>query len=384
MNIRVTQFAFLLAAVVAASSALAEYPNTLYPAYSNAVIRGQSIGHMVPVQYVEPASLRQPASLVSTLGDVPSDKMDKGKGKKVCPPPWAHRTGVFAEFLYLRGRDAEVSFASPFDGPIAPNTVPIQLGEIAVADPDYNPGYRVGVSWSLDECSSLVATYTDFESHTTQVAQVDPALVLRSQVHHPSATNAAADFLSATASSDIDFQMADVVYRAVWTADECSAVNYIIGARYAHMDQDFQSVFTLAGTTDFVNTSVNFDGAGFLLGIDGERHGRRGFLVYGRSSASFLAGEFSATYFNGSTADPVIVDTNWRAGSVVSILDLELGAGWQSPCGKWRLTGGYLLSTWFNTINTDGWINGVQANEFDDMNDSISFDGFSARAELRF
>ena len=104
---------------------------------------------------------------------------------------------------------------------------------------------------------------------------------------------------------------------------------------------------------------------------------------------SLVAGEFSASYFQGTDQDPEIVNTAWKAGRLVPIFDLELGAGWQSPCGHFRVTAGYVVSMWFNTLTTDSWIRSVQQNNFVGQADAISydtltFDGFTARAEYRF
>jgi hypothetical protein len=97
-----------------------------------------------------------------------------------------------------------------------------------------------------------------------------------------------------------------------------------------------------------------------------------------------LAGEIRTRYFFGNTADPSIVDTNWKAGRLIPMLDLELGAGWQSPCGHYRFTVGYEISMWFNSVTTDEWIHSVGANNPADMKDTMTFDGLTARAEYRF
>jgi hypothetical protein len=66
------------------------------------------------------------------------------------------------------------------------------------------------------------------------------------------------------------------------------------------------------------------------------------------------------------------------------MLDLELGVGWQSPCGHYRFTAGYVVSTWLNTVSTDEWIDSVRNNNFVGLDDRMSFDGLTARGEYRF
>jgi len=169
-------------------------------------------GTIEPVDYV---------SAVGVLNDGHAQK-DEGKGKECyCPPFWAHRCGVFAEYLFLRPRDAEVSYAVATDGAVVlPPNVPIQSGPVGVADPDYSSGFRFGGSICLDECTSLVATYTFFESDTYSEILIDPALpgplAVRSLVEHPGTASAGGNHLFASGDLDIDFQMADIDYRSIW------------------------------------------------------------------------------------------------------------------------------------------------------------------------
>ncbi len=121
------------------------------------------------------------------------------------------------------------------------------------------------------------------------------------------------------------------------------------------------------------------------LGLEGERYSNsRRWLVYGKTAASLVAGEFTADYRQGQSFDPMVVDTTWKADRVVPMLDLELGAGWQSRCGTWRITGGYAFNAWYNTVKTDEWIKSVQSNNFVGLGDGITFDGIVLRCEGRF
>jgi hypothetical protein len=256
---------------------------------------------------------------------------------------------------------------------------------VGITDPDYSAGFRVGGVWAIDDCSSIVGTYSNFETNTSDAATAVPPVVLRSLVLHPGTANAASDFLDAAATLDINFDLVDVDYREVWRSGNTWAVNYLVGVRYARLEQNFRAVHSGVGTVDIVNSAVHFDGGGFRLGLDFEQHvGARGVMFYGKSTANFIAGEFRAAYHQGSNVDPTIVDTDWEAGRIMTILDLELGVGWQSRSGNFRMTAGYLFSGWFNAVGTDEWIEGVQSNDFEGLGEGISFDGLTARMEYRF
>ncbi|NMC20139.1 MAG: hypothetical protein GYA33_06925, partial [Thermogutta sp.] len=130
---------------------------------------------------------------------------------EACLPLWQ----VWGEVLYLRPSDADVPWAVPIDGAIVAGGVPVQVGRLANADIDYNLGFRFGVGRAMDECSSVGASYTFFESHTDDGIETNAPLVLRSLVSHPATDSASADFLRGSASNDVDFQLIDADYRHV-------------------------------------------------------------------------------------------------------------------------------------------------------------------------
>jgi hypothetical protein len=303
--------------------------------------------------------------------------------------PRVCRWQVFGEFLYLCPRKAEIAFAVPFDGPVEEDRVPIQVGPTAMLDPDYEVGFRVGFAWTLDECSSLGATYTYYRSETA--AAIDAGVtghVIRSMVMHPSTPDGASDWLTAQARGEINFDLVDFDYRHVLLRDDPYCVNYLVGLRYAHLDQSFASVFSHE-ITERVDSTTSFDGGGIRIGLDAERYAANcGLLLYGKGAASLVAGKFQADYRQGSVQDPAIVETTWGAGRVVTMLDLELGVGWVSCGGRLRLTGGYLFSGWYDVVKPGDFIRGVQRNDYGGLSNvaenPLQFDGLVARAEWRW
>ena len=107
-------------------------------------------------------------------------------------------------------------------------------------------------------------------------------------------------------------------------------------------------------------------------------------MIYGKAIASFVAGDFRTAYTQMDATDTIVADTTWQAGRVVSITDIELGAGWVSCNGRLRLTGGYTISKWFNTVMVDEYISAVQNNDYVGLGDEMTFDGLVARVEARF
>lgn len=293
---------------------------------------------------------------------------------------------VYGGSIYWRPRDADVAFAAPIDGPIVDggDANPIFVGPVAVADPDFEPGFFAGFQWGLDCGSFLDVRYTMLETNTNGLTQTGAPQVIRSLVAHPSTNSAATDFLRAEARLSIDLDYLDASYRHLFHAGPKHAVHYFVGSRYARLDQRFTSLFTNNGT-ETVQTDLDFDGAGIMLGLDAVRFCCcHGFNFYANTSASFVAGRFRGNYFQGTNSDPIIVDTQWEAGRIVPILDLELGVGWTSKKGHFSVGAGYMVGAWFNTPNTEDFIHAVQYGDFSDTDAALSFDGLTAHAELRW
>ncbi|NLF08594.1 MAG: hypothetical protein GX594_11540, partial [Pirellulaceae bacterium] len=104
--------------------------------------------------------------------------------------------------------------------------------------------------------------------------------------------------------------------------------------------------------------------------------------------ASFIGGEFRGDYLQGSTNDPLIVQTDWKEARLVSILDCEVGLGWTSCAGGLRISAGYMVNAWLNTVKTSEFISAVQANHYHGPDkvegNGLVFDGFVGRVELRW
>ncbi len=312
-----------------------------------------------------------------------------GAGCLCKPPAWAHRHVVFGEFLYLRPRDAELVYAAPVDGPTTPPGNPAdpgnQVGPLGMINPDYDPGFRLGFAWAMNDCTSVLVTWTHLETSTSDHLFAEPGNFVQSQVTHPGVLNAADNWQVAEANYDIDYELLDFDYRTLVTHSDLYAVNVLGGLRYGRLEQRFDSVFSINGSRS-VDTGITFDGLGLKAGVDAERYIRcTGFYAYGKSTASVLAGEMRASFFQRSSFANREIDTRWEAGRIVTIVDLELGVGWRSRCDRFRLAAGYLFSAWFNTLQTDEWIDAVNANHFTNLGgEAMTFDGVVARAEYRF
>lgn len=294
---------------------------------------------------------------------------------------YAHRTGVFGDYLFLQVSGVDMAYAQPRDG-LDPNTS-VPFGAVGVADPDYSSGARIGGSLALDACTSIVGTYTWFESNTEDQISTQVPNSLHSLLIYPGTFTAASNSLFAEAHYDIDFQLADLDYRSRLFSSNKTAFNYIVGLRYGHLDQQFRSTQQASPGQTTVETDTGFDGYGLRLGLDGERQCcGAGIFLYGRGVASFLVGSYDSTYVQTNTFATVQAQTSWTDDRITPILEYELGLGWQSPNGHFRVSAGYYMAAWLNAVTTPDWIDAVQADNFTDVEDSITFDGLTARVEI--
>jgi len=183
------------------------------------------------------------------------------------------------------------------------------------------------------------------------------------------------------------FNLADIDFRHVFYCTECSKVNYLVGVRYANLQQQFTSQFEPI-IRENVDTDVKFDGGGFRLGLEGERGSDCGGLFfYGKASASFLGGEFRGSYLQSSATNPLVAETDWKEARLVSILECEVGLGWTGCNGHVRASAGYMVSGWLNVVKTPEFIAAVQANQYHGPDkidgNGLVFDGRVAHLELR-
>jgi hypothetical protein len=303
-----------------------------------------------------------------------------------CSPKWR----AFADFLYLRPGDDRIPFAVPINGAIVPpvGAPAVEVGKTSAVDINFQPGFRVGFGRSLGNCADVTATYTYYNGDASAATLVDNTTdnppVLRSLVDHPGTTSAPSDFLDAVAHSITRFHLVDIDFRREFLGDNCSALRWLAGLRYAQLTQSFGSQFTNSTTIETVDTDIGFNGGGLRVGLEGERAICGGLFITGRGTASFVGGRFRTDYLQADNFRATVVDTGGKEDRVISILDLELALGWASPKDCLRLSAGYMFSGWYNVLRTNRFISSIRQTDDVDLRDTLTFDGLFARAEVRF
>jgi hypothetical protein len=75
-------------------------------------------------------------------------------------PLWCHRSGVFADMLYLRPGNIDYIYAVEQTGTLPTDSPTGPTGRVGF---DAALGYRLGATFCLSECSSIQASYTWFQ-----------------------------------------------------------------------------------------------------------------------------------------------------------------------------------------------------------------------------
>ncbi|MGI9472515.1 MAG: Lpg1974 family pore-forming outer membrane protein [Rubripirellula sp.] len=301
-----------------------------------------------------------------------------------CQPWWAHRCGVFAEFLLLRPGSTDFIYAVE-QNDVTPGAFP--TGPVGRVNIDSSAGGRLGFSICASQCTSLEVIYTGWEGSTSDSITANGGNVLNSQVVHPSGVTTGSTSLVSSADYSMDFQTLDLAYRHIWRANDCYAINWMGGFRYGNMTQDLtarQDVATATGLVT-VDTDVDFDGFGLLLGLDAERRScRTGLMCYSKALTSFLAGDWKGRYRQTEQIGLGVVGNEYEDYRVTPVMELELGIGWRSPCGRCRASVGYLTTAWYDAVSTREYVNAVRSNNYVNVDETITFSGLTAGLEANF
>jgi hypothetical protein len=292
---------------------------------------------------------------------------------------------AFADYLYWSVHGANVPYAQQFFGVDPATAVP--RGPVEDVSPRYTNGARLGAGFGVCDNGWIVGTYTYFhDTNSSSVRAVDP-FIIRSLLNFPNTVNAAATNLQANAQMTIDLQMGDIDYEWNFCHGDHLSLSFISGARYGHMDQKMLAAYQITGTT-LINPLIYFDGGGPRTGLSGEYKISGGFYGYTKGMVSLLAGEFTGTYTQVNTFTGLVGNTTLRDDRIVPVTELEVGVGWCSSSGRVRLSAGYYVGSWFNTVTIGSFASSVQAVNFtrnaSNNTDTMTFDGFVGKLELRF
>lgn len=166
-------------------------------------------------------------------------------------------------------------------------------------------------------------------------------------------------------------------------------IKWSAGIRFAEVNWDRRA--TLQSISDFGSTTMDFNGGGARVGMEGTRYlGRQQrFAIFARGDMSILLGEVNIEHTSGIAGigggPPAINNvTQFSSTQLIPVLDIEAG-GTFYVTDRLTVSGGYLLSAWFDLGMRDTFdvLEGAGPISFDDSN-ILGFDGFFVRSEFAF
>jgi hypothetical protein len=291
----------------------------------------------------------------------------------------------FADYIFWSVHGVDVPYAQPFLGVDPATAVP--RGQVFTVSPTFTSGMRFGAGAGIDDCSWVVGTVNYFRTGNNSTAEAPAGFVLRSLLAFPNTVNAAGDSLKADADYHITLVTADIDYKHAIINNDTLILSWLAGARYTHLDQHLFANYVITGLTT-IESRVNFDGGGPRAGLDARYRICGGFFGYGTGVADLIAGKFTGQSTERNIFTGLVGNSLVNENRVLPILELELGFGWQSANGRLRISGGYYVGTWFNTLTVPSLVAGIQGTNFttngNNFRDTVMFDGLVGRVEFRY
>ncbi len=329
-------------------------------------------GAAAVAQAPPPVGVRPQAELLPQVVDMTPPELAARPATVIdtrpCPPDSPPAFLVSAEYLLVRPRRRANDFAitDPFD-----NLTP--EGRIDSVNYDLTSGVRAGVGyrWGGTPWETLF-TYTYLHAGGDRATAAPPGGLVYPTLTRPGLVDNA---LSAAAGAGLTYNLYDLETARRFAVDETFAFRLGFGVRFASIDQSLQAFYfggDAAGTQ--VHSRVEFNGAGPMVGGEGEWLLPRGFRLFGRARGSLVVGDVSnclrETDNAGRTVNAAVGEGYTQ---VVPVLELATGVAWQYR--NVRLAAGYEVANWFNLIDSPTFVNDFAEGKLGRRRGDLSLEG---------
>lgn len=305
--------------------------------------------------------------------------------------PWG--VSVSGEFLYWKVNEERLAYGiQSFNRTGDPNRS--ARGHIERIDPDWHPGFRVGVAYEFPyEEYFLSAKWTRYHADESHSTAVDPQKVFW-PFHLDLNDNPIPD--SAHAHWNLKFDTLDIIFGTPIQVKKSITLTPYVGPRIVWIDQNFNidyfNVVTsgVPPTTFSVLHSDNdnhFDGYGGRVGLDVDWGLKWGLSIFGEGALSLLWGQFNLTQTTRTpTADSGRIEDTVR--NVSPAAELSGGLAWKKGFQQDRfllnLSLAWEQSVYFNQYQFNRFLS--DSNEGAMMNEvgNLGFSGITAKLRFTF
>ncbi len=296
--------------------------------------------------------------------------------------PAANGSGL-GRGLYL---DAEYLFLRPLIQPrnfaiIDPTSANVPQGSIAELTLPWRSALRVGIGYECGSGWGGGFHYTYLHSAAYDALAAPPGGVLFATLTHPGTVE---QVQTAVASASLNYNVFDVDFGRSFHPCENVALRAFGGVRFARIEQGLNTTYDgIDANQDLAFNQQTFNGAGLMLGGEGNWTFWHGLGVFARATGSMLAGQVNAQVFEGNNAgSTVLTNVTDRFEKVVPVVDIALGASWQYR--NLTLMTGYQFVNWFGLIDQPNFTDDFAQGHITRSTGDLSLNGWMARLAWNF
>jgi len=249
-----------------------------------------------------------------------------------------------AEYLLLRARrpDQRYALVDPTNN-LAPD------GQTRNLTPETRSGFRVGLGYRFVSQWDVGTSYTWYRTGDQDGVSAPAGGTLYPLLTRPGLIDNVTDARSDTY---LDYQLYDLTVGRWLKADEHLNLRVFGGVQFASIEQDQRGFFNGGDAVNaYTRSASEFDGAGPVLGGEGQWTVGRGVSLFGRGRAGLLYGDQRSSLLETNDGG-LSVNTNFNDHfqQVAPMVSLGLGLSWQY--NGFRLSGGYEATNWFGLGQT--------------------------------
>ncbi|MGL5095308.1 MAG: Lpg1974 family pore-forming outer membrane protein, partial [Planctomycetia bacterium] len=253
-------------------------------------------------------------------------------------------------------------------------------GTVESADWETASGFRFGAGYRVGgEEWTVGGVYTYFHSDDQRGLAAPAGGTLYTTLTSPAIIEEAT---SADAGTNLDYDVVDLEVTRHFEPGECLKVWLTGGGRFAWIDQNLSVLYNGADADNaYVQSDINFDGAGLRVGGGGQYAIGMGLNVYGSAYGSLLAGDFRTNLLEtNSSGTATNVDVREKYYTVVPVAEMAFGLGYER--GNMHLKLGYEITNWFNMVDSIDFTDDLHEGKPSRRLSDLSLDGLTLRLGL--
>jgi hypothetical protein len=307
-----------------------------------------------------PASAKPPLRVVAGPADAPPPVVDMtpvelpGRPVTIVETEPGHQESppaflVSAEYLLIRPSRRPNDFAI-----IDPANDLTPIGRVRAVNFDTSSGIRASIGYrAAGSAWESLFTYTYVHADGDRQAFAPDGGLIYPTLTRPGLVDNA---LAGAAGLSLNYHLYDLEAARRACLADAFAFRLGFGVRVAMIDHDLAAFYDggdAAGA--LVRNRIDFDGAGPMVGGEGQWLLGRGFRLFGRARGALVVGDHTSrleeTNFGGLVVNAAVRE---RVVQTVPVLEMATGLAWEYR--HVRLSVGYEVANWFGLIDSPSFV----------------------------